>query len=80
MRPLTGRYKYVFPLISDCYRPMNESTSNNAIKKSIGHNGKYKGRQTAHGLRGLARTYFADIGIQRDYKNNCVSALIYKKH
>ncbi|MBR0573862.1 MULTISPECIES: tyrosine-type recombinase/integrase [Pasteurellaceae] len=73
MRPLTGRYKYVFPLLSDATRPMNESTSNNAIKKSIGHNGKYKGRQTAHGLRGLARTYFADIGIQHEHAEACLS-------
>ena len=33
----------------------------------------YKDRQTAHGLRGLARTFLAEQGVQHEHAEACLA-------
>jgi len=68
LKPLNGRRKYLFP--SD-YKPnehANASTVNVALKRM-----GFQGRQTAHGLRRLARTTLAEEGFNFEALEACLS-------
>jgi prophage CP4-57 integrase len=47
---------------------MNPATANTAIKRM-----GYAGRQTAHGLRGLARTYLAEQNTNHEHAEACLA-------
>lgn len=55
--PVTGQGEYVFPSRSTIGRVISENTVNKIIE-IMG----YKGRQTGHGFRSLARTTLGDMG------------------
>ncbi|ORC34787.1 preprotein translocase, partial [Haemophilus quentini] len=60
--------EYVFLKRGDNHAPMNPSSINMAIKRF-----GYHGRQTAHGFRGLARTWLGENGIPREIGEMCLS-------
>lgn len=68
MQPITGRFKYVFTKYGDNGAPMNASSANMALKRM-----GYQGRQTAHGLRGLARTYLAEQNVTHEHAEACLA-------
>ncbi|OOF39427.1 preprotein translocase [Rodentibacter rarus] len=68
LEPITGRFKYIFPKRGDNHEPMNPSSANMAIKR-LG----YAGKQTAHGLRGLARTHLADTNVIYEHAEACLA-------
>lgn len=68
LHPVTGRFKYVFPKHGDNHASMSSSSANTAIKRM-----GYAGRQTAHGLRGLARTYLAEQNINHEHAEACLA-------
>lgn len=47
---------------------MNSSSANMAIKRM-----GYAGKQTAHGLRGLARTYLAEQNTNHEHAEACLA-------
>ncbi|WP_298207173.1 integrase arm-type DNA-binding domain-containing protein [Ferrovum sp.] len=59
--PLTGQVEYVFPNRNSVGRVISENTVNKIIE-IMG----YKGRQTGHGFRSLARTTLGDMGYRRE--------------
>jgi integrase len=61
LRPLTGHGEYVFPNRNDMGRVISENTVNKIIE-IMG----YKGRQTGHGFRGMARTTLGEMGYRRE--------------
>jgi len=61
LRPLTGHGEYVFPNRNDMGRVISENTVNKIIE-IMG----YKGRQTGHGFRGMARTTLGEMGHRRE--------------
>lgn len=61
LHAINGRFEYVFLKRGDNHAPMNPSSINMAIKRF-----GYHGRQTAHGFRGLARTWLGENGIPRE--------------
>lgn len=65
---ITGRFAYVFTKYGNHNQPMNASSANMAIKRM-----GYGGRQTAHGLRGLARTYLAEQSINHEHAEACLA-------
>ena len=66
--PITGRFAYVFPKHGNNHAPMNSSSANMAIKRM-----GYAGKQTAHGLRGLARTYLAEQNTNHEHAEACLA-------
>ena len=68
LQPVTGRFTYVFPKHGSNNAPMNSSSANMAIKRM-----GYAGRQTAHGLRGLARTYLAEQNTNHEHAEACLA-------
>lgn len=66
--PITGRFAYVFPKRGNNHAPMNSSSANMAIKRM-----GYAGKQTAHGLRGLARTYLAEQNTNHEHAEACLA-------
>lgn len=68
LQPITGRFKYVFPKRGDNNHYMSEGTANGAIKR-VG----YSGIQTAHGLRGLVRTYLGEEGEVWEHAEACLA-------
>ena len=68
LHPVTGRFKYVFPKHGDNHASMSSSSANTAIKRM-----GYAGRQTAHGLRGLARTYLAEQNTNHEHAEACLA-------
>ena len=65
---INGRFEYVFLKRGDNHAPMNPSSINMAIKRF-----GYHGRQTAHGFRGLARTWLAENGVNFELGEACLS-------
>jgi integrase len=59
--PVTGHGEYVFPNRNGIGRVISENTVNKIIE-GMG----YKGRQTGHGFRGLARTTLGEMGHRRE--------------
>ncbi|MGX2950570.1 tyrosine-type recombinase/integrase [Ursidibacter sp. B-7004-1] len=68
MHQITGRFKYIFPKRGNNHEAIDINTPNTALKR-IG----YKNRQTAHGLRGLARTYLAEQNITHEHAEACLA-------
>lgn len=68
LRPMTGHNKYLFTHRSDLKKAMSSSTVNMALKRM-----GYKDKQTAHGLRGLARTFLAEQGVQHEHAEACLA-------
>ena len=68
LRPMTGHNKYLFTHRSDLKKTMSSSTVNMALKRM-----GYKDKQTAHGLRGLARTFLAEQGVQHEHAEACLA-------
>ncbi|MDP8079575.1 tyrosine-type recombinase/integrase [Phocoenobacter skyensis] len=65
---ITGQFKYIFPKHGDNKAPMSSATANTALTRM-----GYKGKQTAHGLRGLARTYLAEQNIIHEHAEACLA-------
>ena len=63
LRPMTGHNNR-----SDLKKAMSSSTVNMALKRM-----GYKDKQTAHGLRGLARTFLAEQGVQHEHAEACLA-------
>ena len=59
--PVTGHGAYVFPNRNDPQRVISENTVNKIIE-IMG----YKGKQTGHGFRGMARTTLGEMGCRRE--------------
>ncbi len=68
MYPITGRFKYVFPSRFGNHAPMCPDTLNDNLKEM-----GYKDRQTAHGLRGLAKTYMGEEGVWDEHSEMCLA-------
>ncbi|OOF47914.1 preprotein translocase [Rodentibacter trehalosifermentans] len=68
LHAINGRFDYVFLKRGDNSAPMNPSSVNMAIKRF-----GYGGRQTAHGFRGLARTWLAENGVNFEIGEACLS-------
>jgi integrase len=62
VQPLTGRGRYVFPIVRSSTRPMSENTITAALR-SMGYDGQ---TMTAHGFRALASTRLNEIGWAPD--------------
>ena len=62
LRPLTGRFKYVFPAKTDITKPMNKNTLPHAIHIM----GFDNDTMTAHGFRALASTRLYEMGFHSD--------------
>ncbi|QIM63186.1 hypothetical protein A1D29_07780 [Pasteurellaceae bacterium Orientalotternb1] len=69
-KTFSGQSKFVFPHFKTPYEPMSSETVNAALKR----NGYYK-VLTSHGIRSIIRTYFAEIGIE---KNTAETVLAHK--
>jgi len=64
MRPLTGRWDFVFP----CERSKKRFMSNNTINAALRYMGiDTKTQHTAHGFRAMARTLLAERGWSKEY-------------
>jgi integrase len=57
LKPLTGRYRYVFPSNRSSLRPL----SNNAILAALRRMGYSKEEMTGHGFRAMARTILDEV-------------------
>ncbi|MFA9499107.1 tyrosine-type recombinase/integrase [Mannheimia sp. E30BD] len=68
MKAISGRFKYVFTKRGNYHAPMSIASINVALKRM-----GYKDRQTAHGLRGLARTYLAEQSITLEHAEACLA-------
>lgn len=68
LKQFTGHYIYLFPKHTNPREPMSNATANTALKRM-----GYDGKQTAHGLRGLARTYLAEQGITHEHAEACLA-------
>ncbi|WP_413698971.1 tyrosine-type recombinase/integrase [Psychromonas sp. KJ10-10] len=68
LKPLNGERKYLFPSDFKPNQHANTSTANVALKRM-----GFKGRQTAHGLRGLARTTLGEEGFSHEALEACLS-------
>ncbi|MBN6071489.1 integrase arm-type DNA-binding domain-containing protein [Aggregatibacter actinomycetemcomitans] len=68
LKPISGRFEYIFPKRGNNHEPMSPSSANMAIKRM-----GYGGKQTAHGLRGLARTHLADTNVIYEHAEACLA-------
>lgn len=68
IKPISGTSPYVFPADRDQSSHANKSSANMALKRM-----GYQGKQTAHGLRGLARTTLSDQGFNYEASEACLS-------
>ncbi|KMK50413.1 preprotein translocase [[Actinobacillus] muris] len=68
MKTISSSKKFVFSHYSKPNQSMSKETANNAIKKM-----GYAGRQTAHGLRAIARTYLAEQDISYEVAEACLA-------
>jgi integrase len=68
LKPLNGTRIYLFPSDHKPNCHANTSTANVALKRM-----GFQGRQTAHGLRGLARTTLSDMGFNHEALEACLS-------
>ena len=59
---------YIFPADRDPNSHANKASANMALKRM-----GYQGKQTAHGLRGLARTALSDQGFAYEPSEACLS-------
>ncbi|MFT5707252.1 MAG: integrase [Oceanospirillaceae bacterium] len=68
IKPLCGISPYIFPADRDPNSHANRASANMALKRM-----GYQGQQTAHGLRGLARTTLSDQGFNYEASEACLS-------
>lgn len=68
IKPLSGTSTYIFPADRDQTSHANKASANMALKRM-----GYQGKQTAHGLRGLARTTLSDQGFNYEASEACLS-------
>lgn len=68
MKAISGRFKYIFTKRGNYHAPMSIESINAALKRM-----GYQGKQTAHGLRGLARTYLAEQSITHEHAEACLA-------
>lgn len=68
MQPITGRFEFVFPKRGNNKEPMHKDTVYNALKRM-----GYQGKQTSHGLRGLARTYLGEESVILEHAEACLA-------
>lgn len=68
MKSISSNARYVFPHYSDPNKSMSKETANSAIRKM-----GYSGRQTAHGLRAVARTFLAENGVSYEVAEACLA-------
>lgn len=68
LKSMTFHHEYLFTHRSNLKKAMSSSTVNMALKRM-----GYGGKQTAHGLRGLARTFLAEQGVQHEYAEACLA-------
>lgn len=74
LKPLTGEGKFVFASFAKANQPMNKETISNALRE-IG----YQGKQDAHGLRSIARTYLEDQMVDFRLAEACLAHKIGDK-
>jgi integrase len=67
MKVFSRGSNYVFCNAKDNGQPANSQSANTALKRM-----GYKGKQTAHGLRGLARTTLSEQGFNHDVAECCL--------
>ncbi|ABM02101.1 phage integrase family protein [Psychromonas ingrahamii 37] len=65
---ISGNSDYIFPADRNPNAHANKASANMAFKRM-----GYQGRQTAHGLRGLARTTLSDKGVAYEPSEACLS-------
>jgi integrase len=68
IKPISGGLPYIFPADRDHNSHANKASANMALKRM-----GYQGKQTAHGLRGLARTMLSDQGFNYEASEACLS-------
>lgn len=68
IKPISGTSSYIFPADRDQTSHANKASANMALKRM-----GYQGKQTAHGLRGLARTTLSDQGFNYEASEACLS-------
>lgn len=68
IKPISGTSPYIFPADRDQTSHANKASANMALKRM-----GYQGKQTAHGLRGLARTTLSDQGFNYEASEACLS-------
>ncbi len=68
IKPLSGNSPYIFPADRNPNSHANKASANMALKRM-----GYQGKQTAHGLRGLARTTLSDLGFNYEASEACLS-------
>lgn len=68
IKPLSGNSLYIFPADRNPNSHANKASANMALKRM-----GYQGKQTAHGLRGLARTTLSDQGFNYEASEACLS-------
>ena len=68
IKPLSGHSPYIFPADRNPNSHANKASANMALKRM-----GYQGKQTAHGLRGLARTMLSDQGFSYEASEACLS-------
>jgi len=68
IRPISGNSPYIFPADRNPSSHANKASANMALKRM-----GYQGKQTAHGLRGLARTTLSDQGFNYEASEACLS-------
>jgi len=68
IEPISGTSPYLFPADRDQTSHANKASANMALKRM-----GYQGKQTAHGLRGLARTTLSDQGFNYEASEACLS-------
>ncbi|WP_249962006.1 tyrosine-type recombinase/integrase [Histophilus somni] len=74
LKPITGHHKYVFPSFTKPNQAMSKDTIANSLRE-IG----YQGKQDAHGLRAIARTYLEDNMIDFRLAESCLAHKIGDK-
>lgn len=74
LKPVTGDRKFVFPSFAKPNKSMSKGTIANALKE-IG----YQGKQSAHGLRSIARTYLEDQMVEYRIAEACLAHKIGDK-
>ena len=68
IKPISGNSPYIFPADRNPSSHANKASANMALKRM-----GYQGKQTAHGLRGLARTTLSDQGFNYEASEACLS-------
>jgi len=68
IKPISGQSPYIFPADRNPKSHANKASANMALKRM-----GYQGKQTAHGLRGLARTMLSDQGFSYEASEACLS-------